>query len=139
MQNRRQAEDWSKMISLREDEIMERMHFQDGITLLAGVLLAAAPFVLSIEPPEGANTTGLVANMLASGIAAILLGAAALFFFRRWEEWLDIVLGVWLVASPWVLGFTWSQQATWAAVACGVVIAAMGAWRTMEESGTRAY
>src|SRR5690554_2676154 len=94
-----------------EEEIMERMHFQDGITLIAGVVLIAAPFVLAITPPEGMGLALLIANFVASGAAAVILGAAALFYFRKWEEWLDIALGVWLVASPWMLGFTYSQSA----------------------------
>lgn len=118
---------------------MERMHFQDGITLLAGVLLAAAPFFLTIESPGGANITWPVANMLASGAAAIALCAAALFFYRRWEGWLNISLGVWLVASPWVIVFARSKQAIRAAVTCGAIIAAMDAWRTLEGTGKRAY
>ncbi|MCD9148772.1 SPW repeat protein [Pseudophaeobacter flagellatus] len=118
---------------------MERMHFQDGITLVAGVVLVAVPFALAITPPEGTGLTLLIANFVLSGVAAIILGAAALFYFRKWEEWLDIVLGVWLVASPWIVGFTYSQMAMWIAIACGVVIAAMGIWRTVEENGEHAY
>lgn len=118
---------------------MERMHFQDGITLVAGVVLIAAPFVLAITPPEGMGLALLIANFVASGAAAVILGAAALFYFRKWEEWLDIALGVWLVASPWMLGFTYSQSAMWTAIACGIVIAAMGIWRTLEENGERVY
>jgi hypothetical protein len=68
MQNRRYAKHLPEMISIRKEEIMERMHFQDGIILFAGLLVAVA-----------------------------------------------------------------------VAVACGVVIAAMGAWRTLEETGERAY
>lgn len=118
---------------------MERMHFQDGITLVAGVVLVATPFVFAITPPEGMSLTLLIANFAIAGVAAIILGAAALFYFRKWEEWLDIVLGVWLVASPWVLGFTYSPMAMWIAIACGIVIAAMGIWRTVEENGEHAY
>ena len=69
-----------------EEEIMERMHFQDGITLVAGVVLIAAPFVLAIMPSEGMGLALLIANFVASGAAAIILGAAALFYFRKWEE-----------------------------------------------------
>lgn len=122
-----------------EEEIMERMHFQDGITLVAGIVLVVAPFVLAITPPEGADLVLLTANFVVSGGAAIVLGAAALIYFRKWEEWLDIALGVWLVASPWVLGFTYSQAATWTAVLCGVVIGAMGLWRSVADNGRHAY
>jgi hypothetical protein len=41
-------------------------------------------------------TTGLT-------LAAISLGA--LVAFAEWEEWISLVLGAWMVASPFVLGF----------------------------------
>ncbi len=118
---------------------MERMHIQDVITLIAGVALVAAPFVLGITPPEGTAFTPLMANFVIAGAAAIILGAAALFYFRIWKEWLDIALGFWLVASPWILGFTNAQMAMWTAIACGMVIAVMGIWRTAQEDSARGY
>ncbi|MGF6862645.1 hypothetical protein ABIE69_003235 [Rhodobacteraceae bacterium MBR-64] len=122
-----------------EKDIVERIHFQNGVTLVAGIVLVVTPFVLAITPPEGTNLALLIANFVISGGAAIILGAAALFYFRKWEEWLDIALGVWLVASPWILGFTYSQAAMWTAIVCGVVIAAMGTWRTTAGNGERVY
>lgn len=117
---------------------MERMHFQDGITVVTGVLLVLAPFVLGITPPEGASLGVMTVNFVLSGLAAIVLGAAALFYFQKWEEWLDIALGAWVFVSPWVLGFAYAQTAMWTTVVCGLVIAVMGAWRTMEENGEHA-
>jgi hypothetical protein len=122
-----------------EKDIVERIHFQNGVTLVAGIVLVVTPFVLAITPPEGTNLALLIANFVISGGAAIILGAAALFYFRKWEEWLDIALGVWLVVSPWILGFTYSQAAMWTAIVCGVVIAAMGTWRTTAGNGERVY
>lgn len=113
---------------------MENRHFQDWITLLVGILLVISPFVLTIPAPEGIDTFPVTVNFVTSGASAIILALAALFAFRQWEEWLDIALGLWLIASPWVLGYTYSQTAIWVAVIGGVVIAAMGAWTTYEET-----
>lgn len=113
---------------------MENRHFQDWITLLVGILLVIAPFMLTDVAPEGTGTTPLVANFVASGAAAIILALAALLAFRQWEEWLDVVLGLWLIASPWVIGFTYAPGAVWTAVIAGVLIAGMGAWTTYEEN-----
>ncbi|WP_157937628.1 SPW repeat protein [Oceaniglobus roseus] len=114
---------------------MDTRHFQDWITLLAGLFLVVTPFLLSIPAQEGGSTWLLTVNFVASGIAAIVLALAALTAFRQWEEWLDIALGLWLVASPWILGFSDLKNAVWAAVGAGVVIAAMGAWTSFEEMG----
>ena len=41
----------------------------------------------------------------AAGAAIVAVAIAAIVAFSDWEEWLNLVLGVWLVISPWVLGF----------------------------------
>lgn len=114
---------------------MGKIHFQDGITLVTGILLALVPFVVAIAPPDGGSTMLVTSNFLLSGAAAVVLGASAMFFFQIWEEWLGIALGAWLITSPWVLGFTYAQEAMWSAIAGGVVIAVMGIWRTLEDNG----
>ena len=43
---------------------------------------------------------------------------------RPWEDWLNLVIGVLIVASPWLAGQGDNQFATWnAAIVGGVVIA----------------
>jgi hypothetical protein len=118
-----------------EGEIMEKTHFQDGITLVIGILLALIPFVVANAPPDGRSTMLVTANFLLSGAAAVVLGVTAMFVFRIWEEWLDIALGAWLIASPWVLVFTYAQETMWSAITSGVVIAVMGIWITLEITG----
>lgn len=108
--------------------------FQDWITLAIGVLLAVVPLAVALPAPEGTSTMPLVLNFLVSGAAAIVLALAALFAFQRWEEWLGVAVGLWLIASPWVLDFTYAQDAVWAAVLGGGVIVAMGGWVLHDES-----
>jgi len=48
-----------------------------------------------------------------SGVPAAVLDVETMFFFQIWEEWLDIALGAWLIASPPALGFTYAQEAMW--------------------------
>ena len=41
------------------------------------------------------------------GSAAViaLVSLASFVAFSGWEEWLNVLLGVWLIVSPWLLGF----------------------------------
>ena len=112
---------------------MEGRHFQDWITFIAGVGLLVAAFTLPIPPSTGASSVAVAANFVICGAAAIFLSLAALYAFRQWEEWLDVLLGLWLIASPWALGFTGAQNAFWTALVAGAVIAVMGAWTTYED------
>lgn len=41
---------------------------------------------------------------------------------KRWQDWVNIILGAWTVASPWVLGFTDNLVASRSAWALGAAI-----------------
>ena len=51
--------------------------------------------------------------------------------FRSWEEWINVVLGAWLVASPWVLGAT--LVATTNLVIVGVLVLALAVYEIWDE------
>jgi hypothetical protein len=58
---------------------------------------------------------------------------------KRWQDWVNVVLGVWLVASPWALGFSEHDRAAvvaWAAGAAVVLFASLGAY--MQEAWEKA-
>jgi hypothetical protein len=38
------------------------------------------------------------------GTLIIMIELVELSVFRGWEEWINVALGAWLIASPWVLG-----------------------------------
>ncbi|MFZ5461980.1 MAG: SPW repeat protein [Pseudomonadota bacterium] len=41
---------------------------------------------------------------------------------KRWQDWTNLVLGLWLFVSPWVLGFTDMAMPAWNAYLMGVAI-----------------
>ena len=53
-------------------------------------------------------------------------GAAALAAFAQWEEWLNLLLGLWVLVSPWVLGFQGTTAAT-VHILVGILVAALAA------------
>jgi len=54
-------------------------------------------------------------------------GGAALVAFTQWEEWANLVLGVWAIVAPWLLGFASAGYATYAHLAVGMVVALLAA------------
>ena len=40
----------------------------------------------------------------------------------KWEDWLGVALGVWLLASPWTLGYAGSSGATMNALLVGTAL-----------------
>jgi hypothetical protein len=93
----------------------------DWINLVLAVLLIASPWVLAF--PAGTVTYNAVIAGLIIGIVAI----AALSAFAQWEEWVNLVLGVWVIVSPFVLHFTTDTRALWTHVVIGLVVAVLAA------------
>ena len=44
-------------------------------------------------------------DVWASSAAVAAVSIATLVAFSVWEEWLNLLLGAWLILSPWVIGF----------------------------------
>jgi hypothetical protein len=84
-----------------------------------GTILFFSPwlFSLSLGPPR--HTAAI------AGIFIAVLSIAALTAFALWEEWLNLIAGLCLIASPWLLGFQDSDAMT-VDVAIGTVVATGG-------------
>jgi hypothetical protein len=71
----------------------------DLYNLVLGAILLVSPWLFTLT-----NTTARI-DLWASSLAVILISLAAITAFARWEEWANLILGLWLIASPWILGF----------------------------------
>lgn len=107
---------------------MERLHWQDAITVVVGAWLVAAVFVLKVTPSDGVALTLPAWNFILVGAAVILLAGSALLAYRQWEEWVLLVLAIWLAISPWALGYTeLTPYVTTAWVSAAVIALVAGA------------
>jgi len=92
----------------------------DIYNLALGAFLFVAPWLFSYAY-EAARADDWVSSAIV--VAASL---AALLAFAEWEEWIGIVVGLWVLASPWVLGFQHAKPMP-VNVAVGLAIAFMSA------------
>jgi hypothetical protein len=51
-------------------------------------------------------------DVWASGAAITAISIAAMLAFSVWEEWFNLVLGLWSMVSPWALGFMHTMRCT---------------------------
>ena len=107
-------------------------HWQDSVTLVLGVWTVASPWLLGFQTDATAMGNAVVIGGL---IAAI--GLIAVFRPLFWEEWANLVLGVWLVISPWALEFTGIQQALVSAVVVGGGVLALTLWNMATDAEFR--
>jgi hypothetical protein len=96
---------------------------QDWINLALATLLFLSPWALGFADHLTAARTAW-----ASGIVIAFIALAAIVEFAEWEEWINLLLGLWLIIAPWVLGFAGVALAMRAHVALGVLIALFSAW-----------
>lgn len=64
-----------------------------------GFLLFVSPWLFAFTH----QTARIDSWVIGAGLMAISM--MTLVAFGAWEEWLLLVLGVWLLVSPWALGF----------------------------------
>ena len=60
----------------------------------------AMHFTLDAAIRSGASTTP---TTVITGILIILAEVVTLSVYRAWEEWMNVILGMWLVICPWAL------------------------------------
>jgi hypothetical protein len=92
----------------------------DVANLVLGAFLFISPWLFAFD--AGLSTQ----NAIVSGIIIAVLSIAVLTNFAIWEEWLNLIVGLWVIVSPWLMGF----QATTAMsvhVIVGLIVAALAA------------
>ena len=66
-------------------------------------------------------------NAYVTGLVIAALAIAALGAFAVWEEWLNLIVGLWTLVSPWVLGFQGTTKAMTVHVIVGIAVAVLAA------------
>jgi hypothetical protein len=92
----------------------------DVINLILGAILFFSPWIFAFD--AGAQSQ----NAMISGIIIAALSIAALAAYAVWEEWLNLIVGLWVLVSPWVLGFQGSTAMT-VHVVIGIAVAVLAA------------
>jgi SPW repeat-containing protein len=92
----------------------------DVANLILGAILLASPWIFQFS--DGPAST----NAFVSGVIIAVISIAALAAFAVWEEWLNLIMGLWVLISPWVLGFP-SGTAMQVHIVIGVIVAILAA------------
>jgi SPW repeat len=92
----------------------------DVANLVLGAILFFSPWIFTFA--AGVQSQ----NAFVTGLAIVVLAIAALAAFAVWEEWLNLIVGLWSVVSPWVLGFQGTTAMT-VHVVIGILVAVLAA------------
>jgi hypothetical protein len=88
----------------------------DVANLILGAVLFLSPWIFGFEAGKASD------NAYIAGLVIVVLAIAALAAFAVWEEWLNMIVGLWTLISPWVLGFQ-GTTAMRVHVAIGIAVA----------------
>jgi SPW repeat-containing protein len=92
----------------------------DLYSLMVALFLFTSPW-LFVFASENARI-----DIWASSALVAATSILAIVMFSSWEEWLNLLLGLWLVVSPWALGFT-HTKAMHVSIGAGIVVTFMAA------------
>jgi hypothetical protein len=102
----------------------------DLYNLVLAAVLFVSPWLFKLT-----NSTGKM-DLWVTGAAIAAISLAAIAAYADWEEWANLLLGLWLIASPWILGFA-HTRAMHFSIGIGVVVAFLAAlelWLVYEET-----
>lgn len=106
--------------------------WQDWVQLALGAWLFVSPWVLGYTKIAGA-----AANAYLIGAALVVFAIIALYAPKVWEEWISLVLGLWLIISPWFMGFSQANGATQNALLVGIASIVLAIWVMVEQGHPR--
>ena len=98
--------------------------FCDVANLILGGILFLSPWIFGFDAGRASENANI------AGIAIAVLAVAALAAFAIWEEWLNLIVGLWTLVSPWVLGFQGTSAMTVHVIigAAVAILAAVEIW-----------
>jgi hypothetical protein len=109
-----------------------RAKFCDVVNLFLGTILFFSPWLFSLSLGTPRQTAAIAGLLIAA------LSVAALTAFAVWEEWSNLIVGLWLIASPWLFGFQDTNAMT-VHVVIGAAVAALAAFEAwIAQAGERA-
>jgi len=111
--------------------IMDKQRWQDWTVVTLGIYLVLAPLI-------GIGTIGGVAaiNSYVVGTLIALIAFSAVAQMEVWKEYINIILGFWLVAAPFVLNFTDLVAPVWNQVIVGILVAGVALDAILEKPPT---
>jgi hypothetical protein len=95
--------------------------WENWVNLLLGAWLFIIPWTVN----QSLSPTYMMGTMWNFWIVgAIIFGAAAMAIknIKPWEEWTNLIAGVWMILSPWILGYSADAYLMWNSFAVGLIV-----------------
>jgi len=97
------------------------------LVAVAGLWELVSPFILGYSAIRVAMWNAVIVGV----VLILLAGWAALsqeVSTDRTLDWINAILGLWLVVSPFALGYSATMVALWNSAIVGIVVIALAGW-----------
>jgi len=102
--------------------------WKSSIELVIGLWLLLSPLALGFfSSPSASLVTILVATTV------FFVSQLGIANQQPWEEWVNLIAAVILLASPWVMGYSDISVAVWNSVVCGGLLILLTVLQMVEE------
>ncbi|MBO0759061.1 MAG: SPW repeat protein [Bradyrhizobiaceae bacterium] len=105
--------------------------WEDWASWILGIWLMISPWALRFDLDEAPTRNAVIV-----GFFIVFTEVVELSIFRDWEEWINVVLGVWLVTSPWILAIS-ERSATINFTLVGLLVLALALYEIRVERARR--
>src|SRR5215470_6089728 len=99
------------------------VHWEAWCSWLLGIWLCISPGPVQF----GSDATATFAAVI-TGVLLICIEVVTVSTFRLWEDWINVVLGLWLIVAPLILGFDLNRAATANFVIVGASVVALAVY-----------
>ncbi len=100
------------------------------IIAVAGLWEIVAPFIFGMTA-----TTAFLWDAIIVGLALVVFGVWAALSNQettvKYLNWINAVLGLWLIIAPFVLSYSSAATAMWNDIVIGLVALVLGAWAAL--------
>ena len=104
------------------------------LIVVLGAWEVLAPFILGYSV-----TASALWNEIILGIALIILAGWAALSNQRSTikalEWINVVLGTWLILAPFIIKYTNVAAAMWNDIIVGIVVVVLAGWAALAVPG----
>lgn len=114
--------------------LMEHRSWEDILTMILGFVIMISPMFRFFGETGDRRVAGITVLV---GAAIVVLSGLQQYSLRRWEEFLVLIAGAWMIISPFVLNYYGSLR-TWHVVlgAAVVLLALLELWQDRNRSLT---
>ena len=107
---------------------MEQWRTQTNLlNAVFGIILFISPWLLGFAT-EAAGWNAWLSGALLTGVSIACIAA-----FAEWEEWIDLAIGLWIIASPWALHYPAGAPGTKVHLMVGIIVSVLAAVELWKE------